>query len=113
MDDLKTDRRSLAEKAHDTATSQRNLAGSKADPYLEKAIGKTQEVKEEAKGWFGKSENAADVAARKVEEEKLAAERKAGELKRAAEQKGQEIKQEVSRLLGAEVLASASRLAVC
>ena len=85
LDDLKADRRTLGEKAHDTATSQRNLGGSKADPYIGSALAKGAELKEdakaEAKGWFGRSESAADAASRKVEEEKYYAQRKAGEVK--------------------------------
>jgi hypothetical protein len=81
VEDMKSDRRSLTEKAQDVSISQRNLAGSKADPYLEKAIGKAEDVKEEAKGWFGKGESAADAAKRKVEEEKYFAQKKGGEIK--------------------------------
>ena len=62
VDKLKVDTRTWAEKAKDEVTSQKNLAGSKADPALGKALAKGQEVVNDGKSWFSSGTSKVDQA---------------------------------------------------
>lgn len=86
VDNFNEDRRSLKDTANDTWTSQKNLAGSKADPALGSLLAKGQEVVEDGKSWLGasSSQSLTDKAKTEYEADKA-----------ALKSKGEEIKQEV------------------
>lgn len=81
IDNLKVDKRTLSDKAHDAYVSQKNLAGSKPDQAAMKVMDGVDHAKAATGGWFGRNETPDEQAKRLYEEEKLKARKLGREVK--------------------------------